>query len=160
MKVYFLWKRAPSALFLFFIIILTSCSPKMREWCSDECITPPCPEFRSAKLFLCPCNPARELEVEILLTYSERHLFINVHSLEIPECEEDRATVTIVYENGMEEEFLAYRLAGGQRLVVPDDIADRLICELLGGHPFQLKAGHYCSEISVLNFPNLFRSLA
>lgn len=128
----------------FFII---SCSTSCRNWYLQKLVTSD-PRFNSGRLVLPPESENSRLRIELARSPSGIRLYINILFLQAAPLAEDpaRTKVEILMD---EEPYFIYPciLQGGQRLLIPDEEADRLIARLLEGKSFAIKIGRHQTEI-------------
>ena len=144
----FLFKqRASLALCL---IVLLSCSvPSRHQWEFQEIVTA-FPRFNGGKAILGPSSSHSHLEIEIQRNSSGLRFYVNLLFLQaLPKLDDpSRTSLEILFENQEPWIIDAYLLAGGQRLLLPGEVADVLIQNLLNESSFILKMGR--SQIEVL----------
>lgn len=140
-------KRALLALCLIF---LWSCStPTCRQWEIQEIVTKrPC--FNGGRLLLEPDSNLSTMELELVRNRSGVRFYINLLLLQAPSCKEDStcARVEVLFENQEPWLIYPYLLEGGQRLLIPDEVAKQLIQALSDQCSFTLKIGR--SQIRVI----------
>lgn len=143
------------------LITLIGCStPACRQWEMDDILTKiPC--FNGGRVILSPDSDYSYLELEITRSSSGIRFYLNLLALEAPPWKEDpaRTCITIAFEGQEPWTAYPYLLAGGQRLLLPGNIADVLIQALLDEHPFMIQIGRY--QISVIpdNFSKVYKRL-
>ena len=149
----FLWKRVSLTLFLF----LCSCSKPCSQWQNERAVTC-CESQNSSRLMRCSSNRFRGLELEIARGCSGMRMYLNVHSLCFP-CDETTPPKTTVHITSGQESYdvWADRLEGGQRLLLPPEAAQSIICHLLNGNTVSLSAGRFKEEISPEGFCAAYR---
>lgn len=146
---------------------LTACStPVCRQWALVEMTTGyPC--FNSGRLYLDPDNNYSHIQLELDRDISGIRMYVNILLLYAPPCSDDPdyTNLEIKWEEEGEGEgeetppllVKAYRLKGGQRLLIPSDIADQLIETLLKGRSFTVHLGRYRSLITPVDFAILYQ---
>lgn len=117
------------------------------------------PAYHFSRILLPNENTFSGLELEWTRSSTNESLFINVLSREIPAFKgnRDKALVSIVIEEEVIN-FLAARLEGGQRLLLPSEPADQIISALKEKKTVEIKLQGYRRTIHPLNFPNLITS--
>lgn len=152
-------QRALSALCL---IMLSSCSSKTcREWDVQTNITK-CPLYSSGRLILSPESDQTNIELEIVRSYSGLRMYINILFLQAQPLPDDPSrTKAEIYFEGEDEPWTIYPfiLEGGQRLLLPDDVAEYLLSVLEAGSTFQIKIGRYQTAIITDSFDKAYAEL-
>ena len=146
---------------LFFILNLTSCSkPTPRSWEFDEIVTPT-PAFNGRRIVLGPDSDFSNLELEIMKNSSGVRFYLNLLSFQAIPWKEDssRSTVIIHFKEAPSWTVHPYLLEGGQRLLLPGNIADILIESLLNEQQFTIQLGRYQIEVVSINFPKYYQLL-
>jgi len=144
------WERVGITLSLFFL--LTSCRSSPSNWCYQK-ICSPCPQYQAAKLSSKKLNPCDHLSLEIMRDNCERRVYLNVDSICFPTINEDKALTRVAMSTRHEEEeFLAHHLSGGQRLLIPEPQASRIVNYLKNGETITLSVGRYRETISPVGF--------
>ncbi len=155
----FLWiQRAFYALCL--TLLLPGCSTPCREWEIQEIITQtPC--FNGGRLILSPDSDYSHLELELARHSSGIRFYINLLFLQAPPWREDptRTCISILFEDQEPWIVYPYLLEGGQRLLLPEDIADILVQSLINDRCFTIQLGR--SQISAIstNFIKVYKRL-
>jgi hypothetical protein len=127
---------------LCFITFLTGChSPGCREWIFLNAKTAnPC--FNSGKLILEPENSYSHLEMEMTRNHSGIRMYLNILLMQAVPCPDNmKATLVEIILPNETLTIYADLLAGGQRLLIPEQIAGILIETLLDGQSFTVKVG-------------------
>lgn len=137
------------ALFALCFIFLFGCStPTCRQWEMQDVITQTsC--FTGGRLILEPDSNYSRLELEIARNRSGIRFYINLLFLEaLPDKENpSRTSVEILFDDQDPWIIHPYLLVGGQRLLLPGDVADILIQALLDGKSFNLQIGRSCIRV-------------
>lgn len=103
-------------------------------------------------------DPFRGIQVELLkLGNGERRLYLNVFSIPLTEGGDDEVPVVLSWE-GCHLEVVVPIMAGGQRLLLPDPIANDLIAALESGSSVEIRLGRYYSKLSPDGFVEAYRS--
>ncbi len=155
---FFLAQRALIALCL--ISLLGCSSPACRQWEIQEVITKT-PRFNTGRLLLAPHSDYSYLELELVRNRSGIRFYLNLLFLNAPPYEDNPAytTVEIVFED--QEPWVVYPhlFAGGQRLLLPGDVADRLIQALLDDISFTIRLGRSHVVVIPTNFTAVYERL-
>ncbi|MCB1112267.1 MAG: hypothetical protein H7A37_00295 [Chlamydiales bacterium] len=139
--------------FLLLSLFLCSCVPQpsrcWQHYCDDACE----PQYRTVKTWLPAVDRFQSLELEVLTNNEGTYVFINTFSLPIPSApgHPSKAFVTITIDDS-EQQFLADRLEGGQRLRLPEDAAQLLIGALKSQQCIQVRTGRYSADVTTTNF--------
>lgn len=154
-----LLQRALIALCLMF---LAGCSPSTpcKEWELQQNTTNiPC--FNTGRLVLGPDSNCSNLEMEIDRSRSGIRCYINLLFLQIPPHEDDptRAQVQILFDDQEPWIVYPYLFRGGQRMLLPGDVADYLIQVLLEGYSFTIQIGRSKLEVIPVDFSESYQQL-
>ncbi len=100
------------------------------------------------------------LSLEIVRTASGTRMYLNTYSLPLSPVSDNtnKIELTLSTENGSCPVFVD-SLEGGQRLIIPSDVASDVICHLLEGKPVTLSIGRYQSTIIPDNFASVYHRL-
>jgi hypothetical protein len=110
-------------------LLLLSCS-KQSHWAFDQ-VHSDKKEFRSTKLTYCSRDPIYGIDLEFLNTEEHLRAYFNIHSIPIPPHKGDPKTTLLTMEiKGETLQWTAYRLAGGQRFLLPEEATAALISAL------------------------------
>lgn len=137
------------AFFALCLISFLGCSPPARQWVIQDILTQiPC--FSSGRLILGSDSDYSHLELEIVRNRSGIRFYVNLLFLQAPPLQSDptRTRLEILFEGQEPWVVHPYLFAGGQRLLLPGDVADILIQALLDDQSFHLQIGR--SSISVI----------
>lgn len=142
--------RYGASLFLCFLTLIGCSSQTSRQWDFSE-IDARNPCFNGGRLILGPDSDISNLELEITRNSSGIYFYINLLLLRAPTWKEDpsRTTLTIQFDDQDPWIIHPYLLEGGQRLLLPNDVADTLIQSILEGNSFVIQIGR--SQISVIS---------
>lgn len=117
--------------------------------------------FNSSKLLYPATNFSHDLEIEFLYTAQRLHAYINVYSETIPPHQgDDKVAALSLAVKDHHYEILVDRLAGGQRLKIPEESLTFFI-NLLEKHSYVilgLKDG-YKTRINAKDFKKHFKIL-
>lgn len=133
-------------------LLAVSCQSSPPSWKVSETKSRH-PSYQACSISQKPDNPYRGMELEFVRTSSRTHAYLNVFSLTFPSdrLDENKTKVVIKIEDE-EQIFLAHRLEGGQRLLLPEDARDLLVQALLENKPVAMIAGRFDVKISPGNF--------
>lgn len=119
------------------------------------------PSFNSSKLIYPATHFLHDLELEFLYTSGHLHAYINVYAQLIPPYEgNEKLSLLTIETQGHSHRFIVDRLAGGQRLKIPEDTLGPLV-QLFKDHPsvvMQLGAV-YKTKINTKEFKQHFDTL-
>lgn len=89
---------------------------------------------------------------------SGMRMYLNAYSQSFPYDESHPEIVQVTIQLPGESPLVidAQRLAGGQRLLLPDEAAELIVYALLNGRGLDIFVGHYHAEIPSENFNPLF----
>ncbi len=143
---------------LFILSLLASCSHS-DPWAFNR-IDSGDPQFNSTKLTYYSQDPINGIDLEFTHTCDAIRTYLNVHSLPIPPSKEDpKATKGHLTIGSDSFSFLAYRHEGGQRLLLPPEIAERIIAGLRECKSIQIKVPGYSVAIEGKEFEKKFGQL-
>ncbi len=146
-------------LFLFiFFSSLVSCR-KQTHWAFDQ-IHSDKAEFRSTKLTHYAQDPINGIDLEFLKSDNCLNAYLNIHSIPIKPYKEDptSALLTINIE-GETSHYRAYRLAGGQRFLIPPATSEILIDALKNHRAISIALAGYRTTIEAEDFSSKFEKL-
>ncbi len=153
-----MFSLAQRALLALCLISLFSCSgPCCRQWEIHKILTKyPC--FNGGRITLCPDSNYSHLELELVRNRSGIRFYINLLFLQAQPWKEDptRTRVEVLFEDKEPWIIYPYLLEGGQRMLLPGDIADTLIQYLLDDYPFSIKIGRTQIEVITDNFATVY----
>lgn len=136
-------------------LVLLSCS-KQSSWRNDE-IYSEHKEHRSTKLCYLSKDSAHGIDLEFVQTQELLKVYLNVHSMPVPPYQGDPKSAMVKFTIGSKQtRCLAYRLAGGQRFLLPDEIVETLIQALKEGHPVAISLSGYQSVVKAEDFSSKF----
>lgn len=152
-------QRALLALCLIFLLFGCS-TPACRGWEIQEIITQTS-SFNGGRLILGPDSDYSHLELELVRNSSGIRFYINLLFLQAFPDKEDpsRTCISILFEDQEPWIVYPYLLEGGQRLLLPGDVADILVQSLIDDCFFTIQIGR--SQISVVsvNFVKAYKRL-
>ncbi len=139
-----------------FLLFLYSCAAATQaKWEYDEVISH-YPAVSSATLYFEPCNLFREMRLEICRTCSGLKTYLSIFSLSLPqEASNPHKTSITLACDGLELTFLADRLEGGQRLLLPKEAEEALIRWMLEDHIVTITCGRFQTEVPPKDFLKL-----
>lgn len=140
------------------LLMLLSCSmDKCRQWEMQEIVTQ-CPRFNGVRLLLSPDSDYSHLELELLLNSSGIYFFVNLLSFQARPCidQPSRTQLEVLFDDKEPQVVYPYLLEGGQRLLLPEDIATSLIEALIESRSFALRIGRSKIAVVPTNFSNLY----
>lgn len=141
---------------------LMSCStPSERHWDIQE-VRSHILSFNGGRMLLFSQSELSYLELELFRTADGLRFYLNILLLQALPLHDDptRTSVTIQFEDQEPWIVHPYILQGGQRLLFPGDVADRLIQALLDQQTFSIQVGRYKMNVIPSHFDlNLTRLL-
>jgi len=117
--------------------------------------------FDSSKLIYPATNFSHDLELEFLYTQGELYAYINLYAERVPPYQEDPRVASLLVEaKGQRLELLVDRLAGGQRVRIPEESLP-LLLDLLEKYPYVtfVLGDFYKTRVDARDFNKHFRSL-
>lgn len=138
--------------------LLWSChSTSCPEWHSQH-IGSDSAAFRSdAFTFMTGSSPS-QMELVISSTQQRTAMYINLLTFSASPLREDpsRTSAQVMFLGEEPWVIQPYILEGGQRLLVPGDVADILICRLREGDSFLLKIGRFEIQVTPFTIKKMF----
>lgn len=117
-------------------------------------------QFNSTKLTYHSQDPINGIDLELMQTPNLLRSYLNVHSLPIPSLKDDpKATAVNLCIGDNTYQFLARRHEGGQRLVLPQEMTEKIIEGLLQHLPLKIKVPGYAVVIEAEGFEEKFQQL-
>lgn len=157
------WKRsiAPRSLFLLLMAILASCSKESSHQWEFEEVRTIRPEFNGGRLILAPDTDYSNLELEIVRSSSGIRFYINLLLFQAYPWPQDPTLTTLTIQFDEQEPWVIhpYLLEGGQRLLLPGEIADTLIEALLQCQSFTIQIGRSQVNVSPTHFSEDYKAL-
>lgn len=147
---------------LFSCYLLSSCAEAPRQWqfTSNKGTHP---DFCSSRLYLEPENNFSGLEVDILDTSQGKMIYINAFGIELqPEGKtpEGYSTITITISvNGQSQEYSAFLLQGGHRILLPENASHLIIENLHENKQVEISVAHYSTTIIPNDFVKHYQKL-
>ncbi len=146
---------------LLVLLSVCSCSSSVcRQWEIQKVLTKhPC--YNAGRLLWGPHSNFTYLELELARSRTGLRFYVNLLFLQARPCQEDseRTCLEILYDNQESWVVYPYLFEGGQRLLLPGEVADVLIQALLNGRSFTVRLGRNCLEILPANFASLYETL-
>lgn len=143
------------------LLTLIGCSGQTcHQWEIDEIVTKtPC--FNGGRLILGPDSDCSHLEIELVRNSSGIRFYINLLFLRASPWPEDPARTSLIIQFKDQEPWIVhpYLLEGGQRLLLPGDIADILVQFLLDGFSFTIQMGRSQINVVPTQFIELYQRL-
>jgi len=140
--------------FLLFLVALLffGCSSSHRQWTSDQ----PFRSFtrsNSQRIFLKPVDPYRGLEIELVRGSYGIRVYVNALCFCFPPLKDNpKKAVLQLFMNGEWEEGEATLFEGGQRLLLPVEMKEKMVEALSRGETVQLKIGRFSEQIVPTHF--------
>lgn len=131
--------------------LLFSCS-KQSHWAFDQ-VHSEKKEFRSTKLTYHSHDPVRGIDLELLKTEEHLNVYLNIHSIPVKE------SPLIIHIEDATYRCIPYRLAGGQRFLIPDNIAQILIEALDDNKEVTLSLASYRTQFHPEDFSAKYEKL-
>ena len=153
---WFARKRVFSSLFLFLFSCI-ACSPPCHQW-QIAIIKAYCPPATYVKTYLPATNTFSGMEVELMCHNGCLNLYLNAITLQFPTTNPKQTELKIVVCD-QTYIFLAERLNGGQRLLLPDDAKQLVICSLLEENCVKIYAGRYETTVTDEGFAKTYNDL-
>lgn len=151
-------QRAFQALCFLFLV---GCShPICHEWILQEIVTKtPC--FNGGRLILEADSDYSYLELELIRNRSGTYFYLNLLFLQALPCSEDptRTRIEVTFENQEPLILYPHLLEGGQRILLPSEIADNLIQALLEDCSFTIQIGRSQIHVASYNFQEVYSKL-
>ena len=141
-----------------FLTFLSACSSRS-HWSSDQVYSDK-KEFCSTKLSYLSPDPINGIDLEFLKIGERLNIYLNVHSVPVPPPKDNDKTVVLKLD--IAGEILrceVYRLEGGQRFLLPEDIASTLIRSLQNDKEITLILPGYRSTVQAEGFTEKFTQL-
>lgn len=116
------------------VFFIFSCSSSQKNWVTKNSPT--------SKKTCCPVkNSFREIELEILETSSGKRMYANVHSLPLKST--NGKVILKVTIEGETNDYEADLLLGGQRILIPDFLTQKISECLHKQQPIKISVGRY-----------------
>jgi len=119
-----------------------------------ERVVTPCPQYNSSRLILPHDDLGMPMGLEFIQDSCNTRLYAYTVGRIFPSqwCHDVSKTQGTLTINGDKHSFIADRFEGGQKLLIPDDIAHILIEALLNCRTCHLSIGPYNTEITYNDF--------
>jgi len=117
--------------------------------------------FNGGRLLLVPNSDYSHLEIELVRNASGIRFYINLLFLQALPLAEDpsRTSLTLLFEDQVPCIVYPYLLEGGQRLLLPGDVADLLVQSLLDDRSFTLQIGRSQIVVTPTHFVEGYQRL-
>lgn len=139
---------------LLILLLMTSCSNKKALWEISETKTRHT-SHQAFRISQKPNNIFRGIEVEFVRTSSGLRTYLNVHTLAFTENRFNHKKTEIVFISGGDEKsFLADRLEGGQRLLLPMEAQEFLLEKLSKNQSVKVISGRFDVDILPEELPS------
>lgn len=151
----------PAYLLIVLIATLASCSKESsHQWQFEEVRTRR-PEFNGGRLVLAPDTDYSNLELEIVRSSSGIRFYVNLLLFQAFPRPLDPATTTLTIQFEEQEPWVIhpYLFEGGQRLLLPGEIADTLVEALLEGQSFTVQIGRSQVKVTPTHFSEDYKAL-
>jgi hypothetical protein len=146
-----------SHLFLFTVLFF-ACS-KHSHWTSDQVYSDK-KEFCSTKLSYPSPDPIHGIDLEFLKIGERLNVYLNVHSVPVPAHQGNQKSTPLKLEiDGKILRCVAYRFEGGQRFLLPEEVAKILIESLQNHKDITLILPGYRSTVKAEDFTDKFIEL-
>jgi hypothetical protein len=112
---------------------------------------------RSTRLSYFSHDPLHGIDLEFLQTPEHLKAYLNVHSMPVPPISGNPKSSLVKLKIHTETlSFQAYRLEGGQRFLLPDEITKTLIEALTNGQEVSISLSGYNSLVKAEDFSKKF----
>ena len=143
--------------FIFFSLFI-SCN-KQSHWAFDQ-IHSDKAEFRSTKLTYYARDPVNGIDIEFLKSDDHLNAYLNIHSIPIKPYKGDpTSTLVTINIEGEASQCRAYRLAGGQRFLIPESTTQILIDALSNRKAISIALAGYRTVVQAEDFSSKFEKL-
>lgn len=160
MKFDFLKEKGCIVLFLLFFALNSCCYYSQDTVWKVNSICGACPGYRSTKVSNCICNAFRDIRLELVKTECDWRAFLVVQSIPlVPMCVDD--AIITVKATACGEEYIAncQIFEGGQRVLLPDDLAMHIVEKLMSETDVQVRVGRYCCTLPSCGFRKAYASM-
>jgi hypothetical protein len=138
-----------------FALLLLGCSTRS-HWTADR-IHSEKKEFSSTKLTYFSPNPTQGIDLEFVKIEERVAVYLNVHSIPVPPHQGNSKNALVKIDIAeMTHRCQAYRLEGGQRFLLPDEMARLLIDALQKGCEVTLTLPGYRTTLKAEDFSEKF----
>jgi hypothetical protein len=143
---------------IFLFVLLFACSSHS-HWASDQVVSDE-KKYRSTKLSYFSLDPVNGIDLEFLKIEERLNIYLNVHSIPVPPHQGNQKSALLKLNiDGQIIRCETYRLEGGQRFLLPDEIAKILIESLQSNKKIILILPGYRSIIKAQDFATRFDQL-
>jgi len=114
-------------------------------------------EFSSTKLSYLSPDPIHGIDLELLKIKERIAVYLNVHSIPVPPHQSNPKNALVKLDiDGQIWRYEAYRLEGGQRFLLPDEMTKLLIDALQKGKEVRLTLPGYKTTVKAEDFSEKF----
>jgi hypothetical protein len=115
-------------------------------------------EFSSTKLSYLSADPVHGIDVELINIEERVAVYLNVHSIPVPPHQGNPKNALVKLDiDSHTHRAEAYRLEGGQRFLLPDEISKQFIEALQQGKEVTLSLPGYRSTVKAEDFSGKFQ---
>lgn len=140
-------------------LLKTSCCPQYNHW-KLAAIKADCPTASYVKVYLPPCNTFNGLEAVFMSCNGNMHLYFNALTLLFPcLCNDENHSEVVIIIKDESYRFIAERLQGGQRLLMPEESMLLITLCLLEKECVEVSIGRYHALLTHENFEKSYRCL-
>jgi len=133
-------KGALVALFFF----LSGCSNECPSWRNENIQSSSCPSYSIKKVYFPTKNNLSGLELEIADSLTGLRMYLNSFSTILPAEEDDAHQTNVTYIVADQRyQAAAYRMEGGQRLLLPNDATEQILDALWDQQTVEFQVGRY-----------------
>jgi hypothetical protein len=144
--------------YLFFFVLLFACSSHS-HWTSDQVVSNQ-KEFSSTKLSYLSKDPAHGIDLEFLKLEERLNVYLNVHSIPVPPHQSNQKSALLKIDvDGEIIRCEIYRLEGGQRFLLSDELAQIVIKSLQNNKEITFTLQGYRSTIKAEDFSKKLNQL-
>lgn len=153
-------QKGEGALLLLSLFFASCASSQPVVW-KEETVYCSIRSSHSSRLALAPENPAREMGIEFVLGPNNESLFLTSFCHEFPESLKNPGHLEVFVSFGGDEEtvFLAKRMKGGQKLLIPKDKSRLLVKLLFENCSVTFRAGCLKTTVDPISFKTSYQHL-
>jgi hypothetical protein len=142
--------------YFFLFVLLVGCSSHS-HWAADR-IHSGKKEFSSTKLTHLSPDPVHGIDLELLKIEERVTVYLNIHSIPVPPHQGNPKNALVKLDiDGQTHRCEAYRLEGGQRFLLPDEMGKLLIDALQRDKEVTLTLPGYRSTVKAEDFSEKFQ---
>lgn len=117
-------------------------------------------EFCSTKLTYRSMDPVHGIDLEFLKTEEHLNTYLNVHSIPLSPHKGNPQSAPFILEiEGKIFRSTVYRLSGGQRFLLPSELAEKIICALKNHKEVKMTLASYKTLLRPEDFSSKFEKL-